>query len=316
MPILPGDIEDTLGIARHCDPAELIHNGYRTLRRLRARAQAAAPHSVLLELSQGARLISAAATLAGGSASELWLLAARYAEFTGWMAQEAGSDEIAELWTSAAESWAARGGDHDMRSYHWERTALAALYRGDAKATISLARRGGAQPGASARVIGLAKRREAQGHALAGDRSSCMRALDEAAELLAQGPTPYPRGASWGPNTIADSSTYVLGSCLFDLGVYEDALTAFRSNTSTTDSLRATRTHARFAVREALALTGAGETDEACTLIRGVLPSVLRVDSATIRADLRRLVVQARRHRHRSAVRDLIPDLHAAIRTR
>ncbi|WP_194927231.1 helix-turn-helix domain-containing protein [Catenulispora pinisilvae] len=55
--------EEACGISRHCDPAELLHNGYQTLRRLRATAQGAGPYSVLFELSQSVRLISAAATL-------------------------------------------------------------------------------------------------------------------------------------------------------------------------------------------------------------------------------------------------------------
>ena len=313
-PVLPA-AEDAVSAVP--DPEEVMQSEHGRLLALRSAAQRLPPQDVLPDLAAGSRLLAAIAPRVGGALGrEVWLLAARYAEFTGWMVQEAGRDVDAVRWTETAARWAALGGDRDVASYGWERRALTTLYRGDGPGTVALARRGVRVSTASPRVLGLALRREAQGHALAGDRAACQEALRRAAKLMATAPPPFPGGVSWGPNTIADDSALVEASCLVDLGLHREAAALFTDDPAAGVPARALRTRVRFASRGAMALAGAGEIGPACGLLSGLLADAARVDSATIRADLRRTVTILNRHRGDPQVRALLPDLHNLLRPR
>ncbi|KPC88038.1 hypothetical protein ADL27_41730, partial [Streptomyces sp. NRRL F-6602] len=65
-------------------------------------------------------------------------MADRFAEFTGWMAQESGHDEAARRWTDHAARLAFDGGDHQLGHYGLVRRALMAYYRGHAAETVAL----------------------------------------------------------------------------------------------------------------------------------------------------------------------------------
>ena len=287
----------------------------RRLRAVRAAAQFEPPVPLAAELARWSGSVACSAARAGGAGGrELWLIAARCAEFTGWLAQEAGDEAAGCRWTRTAAVWAARGGDRDMRGYQWERMALSPLYRGDAAATVALALRALTEPGVSPRIVGLALRRAAQGYALAGDRSECERTLDAARKALERGPGPYPGGPSWGPNSIGDASDFVRASCLDDAGAHAVAAGLFDVELSLGNPGRqALRTHCRFVVRGAVALARSGELDHACGLVAGVLPDLARIDSATIRCDMRRLIPLLLRHPSHQAARALLPDLHNLI---
>jgi hypothetical protein len=107
------------------------------------------------------------------------IIASRYADYTRWLVQERGTDFGALRWTRQAIELANAAGDPSFAAYGLVRHALMTLYRGDAAQTIQLARR--AQAGTlPPRIRGLAAAREAQGHAIAADYDSTMRALDRA----------------------------------------------------------------------------------------------------------------------------------------
>jgi hypothetical protein len=67
-------------------------------------------------------------------------------------------------------------------------------------------------------------------------------------------------------------------------------------------------------MRSALALASAGRIEHACSLLEGNLAAVERVDSATIRTDLRRVAAVLNRHRRHRTVRAVLPDLHHVMR--
>lgn len=71
---------------------------------------------------------------------------------------------------------------------------------------------------------------------------------------------------------------------------------------------------ARFAVRQATALAGAGRLDEACQIVEATLPVIKRIDSATVGAELGRFVEQARTRRAGPGQLTLI-DASAALAT-
>jgi transcriptional regulator with XRE-family HTH domain len=113
----------------------------------------------------------------------LLILGSRYAEYIGWLVQEAGNDHAALWWTRRAADLAAEGDDPHLAVYGLVRHALITLYRRDARQTIELARRAQDIQGPP-RIRGLAAQREAQGHALAGDYDACMQSLERARTLL------------------------------------------------------------------------------------------------------------------------------------
>ncbi|MEV2197220.1 hypothetical protein AB0I02_40525 [Streptomyces phaeochromogenes] len=221
-------------------------------------------------------------------------LAARYAEYTGWMTQEAGDDTASLWWTDRAVALAGAGGDTEFAAYTLVRRAEVALYRMDGRATVEYARIAEEQS-RTTRIRGLAAQRRAQGHALLGEDAACFRALDRAAELMAlaaresEADTPA-AGAEpvIGSMHLAGLADFVAGWCLHDLGRTTEAVGRLEGGLDAIP-VRARRARARYAARLALALAEAGELKSACAIVEAVTSSVSAVDSATIRADLQRL---------------------------
>lgn len=239
----------------------------------------------------------------------LGLLTARYAEYLGWMAQEAGLREEATKRTMQFAALAVEIGDPGLASYALVRRAELAMYAGDAISTIELAQRALADPHADARIRGLALHRLAQGYAQRGEYSLSRTALDDADVALAVSSSDAgPGGPVLGPSTVADLGGVVAGWCLYDLGRPAEAAELLERALSRTapDSRRARALHG---VRLALAHEAAGELDRMCDAAMRALADALPLGSATVRSQLQRLswAVQ-RRHGHPPA-----RDLHLAI---
>ena len=258
-------------------------------------------------------LRSLAATATEPARSEVLRLAARTAEYAGWMSQEAGDDRAAAWWTGQAVRLGADSLDPLIAGYALVRRAEVALYRQDAIATIDLAARAQRDPRADARVRGLAARCEAQGHALAGDFTACLRALDRASELFAQAAADPPSAAPiLGSSSGSDEIRLALGWSLFDLGRPREAAAMLDQHLVSIPPV-SRRARARFGVRRALAHGQAGDVDQACLVIATALDDAVRVDSATIRADLRYLVRVLNRWPTHDVVRRIQPLLLAAL---
>jgi hypothetical protein len=200
---------------------------------------------------------------------------------------------------------AAAGGDRALAGYALVRRALVTLYREDAAETVALARR--AQHSAlPPRIRGLAAQREAQGHALAGDRDACLRALDRARRLLARdGGSEQP---VLGTSHLPDPAGMVTGWCLVDLGSPSKGAEELGAQLARI-APSAVRTRVRYGVRQALARAFEGEIEEACALTSRLLDGAEAVHSATVRVDLRRLARALARHRNHPGVRELAPRL-------
>jgi transcriptional regulator with XRE-family HTH domain len=259
-------------------------------------------------------LVSLVRQMAEDERKESLLLAARYAEFAGWMHQEAGDDKAAEEQTARAVRLSALSGDTDIGAYSFVRRAEIRMHQDDAESTIALSARAQAMLSASDRVRGLAAQREAQGHALAGAESRCLDALDRSNQLLESaersGSATHVLGSTKSPN----SGAMVRGWCLFDLGrpaeaadLLEREIPAFAPG-----SIRA---RARFATRLALAHATDGELDRTYQIADWLLDDLVRVDSATIRQDVRRLARTLARWRGDPRVRALRPRLTEVLRS-
>ncbi|KIF73515.1 hypothetical protein QR77_05120 [Streptomyces sp. 150FB] len=273
--------------------------------------QTAPPAAVLPALAEQTRTLRALAARCGPrTAHGLLTLCARYAEFAGWMAQEAGAVEEALRWTDHAVELAAATGDESLASYALVRRGLVAYYRGDAAGTVALVQ-GVRSRRLPHRVLGLAAQREAQGHALAGDQDTCMRELDRARALLSR-EAPDGAGPVLGTSHLTDPVAMTTGWCLLDLGRPRQAAKVLDREIELIPPT-AMRTRARYGARQALAHALAGEIEHACELTRGMLSAAHTVDSATIALDLRRLSHTLGRHQRNYAVRELAPLLAFAL---
>ncbi|ANZ14780.1 helix-turn-helix transcriptional regulator [Streptomyces noursei] len=241
-----------------------------------------------------------------GTRRQLLTLASRYAEYVGWLVQETGDERAALWWTQRAVDLATAGGDQALAGYALVRRALVTMYRDDAEQTIALAHRaqGGTLP---PRIRGLAAQREAQGHALAGDLSSCLRALERARTLLARQDVGSDEPVI-GTMHLPDPVGMVTGWCLVDLGRPQEASEELDRQLALVGQ-DAVRTQVRYGVRRALAYASAGEIDHACALAAPLLDGVAAVRSATVTTDLRRLTRILARHSDHPSVRQLWPRL-------
>jgi transcriptional regulator with XRE-family HTH domain len=240
----------------------------------------------------------------------LSLIASRYAEYTGWLAQETGNDVGALRWTQLAIDLANAAGDSGLASYGLVRHALVTLYRSDAAQTTQLAERAQAAT-LPPRIRGLAVAREAQGHAIAANYGATMRALDRASALLSDAARDADQPVI-GTSNLADPAEMIRGWCMYDLGRPTDAARIIDGQL-TSVAPGATRTQARYGARRALAYAAAGDIDHACQLTTDLLPDIMRVRSATIAIDLRALARTLGRHHKHPAVRDLSPRLGTAL---
>jgi transcriptional regulator with XRE-family HTH domain len=284
------------------------------LEQARNLGQTASPGVVLPTAIAQTHALRALALQAPASLRDDFLvLGARFAEYAGWMAQEAGDPQGALWWTAKAVDMAAAGGDHDLAVYALVRRALVTLYREDAPQTIELARQAQVRKDVPRRIRGLAAQREAQGHALACDYDACMRSLDEARELLGGG-SDRPEASVLGTTNLTDPVSMVTGWCLYELGQPKQASEILDREVARIPP-RALRSRARYGVRQALAHAAAGEVERACSLTVGLLAITDVVASATIVADLRRLARVLSRWHGDPAVRELYPALTAAVRS-
>ncbi|GAA1996875.1 helix-turn-helix transcriptional regulator [Catenulispora subtropica] len=279
---------------------------------LRHQGQRWAPGLVVPTLVAQTHALRTLAAQAGGrDRAEALTLAARFAEYTGWMVQEQGDDALAAWWTDRAVDFAEAGGDRDMAAYALVRRGLIALYRYDGRLVVELARQAQAGTG-DPRIRGLAAQREAQGLAVTGDYDGCLRALDRAAELLSRAAAENPAGAparatgtggttggattpsdlnaapTIGSAHVPDPVAVATGWCLFDLGRPRQAADVLHRELARIPA-DAHRARARFGARLALALAGCGEPEQACAVAEEVLDACGRLQSATVRVDLRGL---------------------------
>ncbi|MER5484456.1 helix-turn-helix transcriptional regulator [Streptomyces sp. NPDC002812] len=302
-----------LGLKRAGQPSPVtdpllpsFHAQFDQLRRL---GQSTAPKVLLPLLEIQTRTVTglAADSSSAATRASTLLLASRFAEFTGWMAQEAGDSRAALGWTGEAAELARAGGDPYLGSYALVRRALVTLYGGDAVGTVGLARR--AQSGElPPRIRGLAAQREAQGHALAGEERACLRSLERARELLGSDDARSSAGPVIGTTHVSDPAAMTTGWCLYDLGRPKAAADVLDQECRRLPP-HALRTRARYGFRRSLAHAASGEVEHACTIAGELLGLMPVVPSATVNSDVRRLARELSRFRSSRPVRDLQPVL-------
>lgn len=148
------------------------------------------PRSLLPVAEQQVRF---AEHLIGGSRgrghARMLYVSARFAEFTGWLHQDAGDRHGAMQWSNAALDLAQEAGDTHLVSYIRMRKSNIASDARKPDLAVALARAALQNPGAlTPRLRAVVLRQEAHGYALAGNYDGCARALDHAFQHATDAP--------------------------------------------------------------------------------------------------------------------------------
>ncbi|WP_128981192.1 helix-turn-helix domain-containing protein [Streptomyces roseicoloratus] len=233
-----GELAELAAPRRRGVPAEEVVEagpvvaGYeRVLRELKDIGRSTGPRFVTASLKSILRILTDAGPLAvGEERAEIWRLASTFAEYTGWMAQEAGNPAEALRWTNTAVRWGARGGDETVAAYALVRRAFIAQHRGDSGAAIGFADQAAAHPAADPVIRAQAARRAAQAHARRGDAEACREALARFGSHTAEavgGRSPH-----WGPRAENGNPRLIAASCMLSLGRFELAADLFDAELS------------------------------------------------------------------------------------
>ncbi|MYR38074.1 helix-turn-helix domain-containing protein [Streptomyces sp. SID4944] len=270
--------------------------GYeRVLDELKSIGRSTGPRLVTSSMKAITRTLTNAGQLSAGKQhADIWLLASQFAEYTGWMAQEAGNTAEALRWSGLAVGWGARGGDETVAAYALVRKASIAEHRGDTHAAVGFADQADRHPAANSVIRTHAARRAALTHARRGDAGACRDALERFKSHAAEDTADRP--PHWGPR-IENSGPHLLeASCMLSLRRFDLAAGLFTSELGSAVPADS-NSRARFAVRQATALAGADRLNDACQILDATLPVIKILDSATVRSELARFVKEARLRR-------------------
>lgn len=140
-------------------------------------------------------LVDQLAETHGDSWTNMARVAARYAEFAGWLHQDAGDPKCAARWTETALSIAHASGDEGMVAYTLMRRSNQTAEQDQVGMAIGLADAALNVIGSrTPRIRALGYRQKAAGLALLGDSSGCIDALAHAQDEIASDP-------DWNPLT-------------------------------------------------------------------------------------------------------------------
>jgi len=245
------------------------------------------PHHAIPQVVQHIDLIQRLrATRSGADSIELLRMRARFAEFAGWLYQDAGDAEEARRWLDRALEWAHAVGDTEMATYILARKSQLAGDVCDTMAAIdcAAAARHLAQPGS--RLHALALTYGAHGEALAGRNAECLRALDNAQELLAT--MELDPNARWAPWLDAGYVDVHRAQSFTHLGVPQRGIGLFQAAIrDLPPSFR--RDRGVYLAREALAHAVSREPEQAAQVGTLALTIAAETQSGRIGSELGRL---------------------------
>jgi tetratricopeptide (TPR) repeat protein len=154
-------------------------------------------------------------------------LAALYAEFQGWLFEDAGQSVRSVGWTGRSVEWAQASDNADLAAYTLMRRAQQAAALQESALAVGLAQAAGRLDGVSARIQSASAQQHAAGLALEGDELAALRVMDEAESLIDQDEEP-----AVDPYSLAEWCTpsYVLAqraNVLITLGRSIEAIQTF-----------------------------------------------------------------------------------------
>ena len=207
-------------------------------------------------------------------------LCSRFAEFAGWLSQDAGDLDAAQHWTDRALDFVEEIGDKQIRSYVLMRKSGVAAERRDHARSVSLAVASG-RDGQDLwpRVRALSLRQQAVSHALVGDKRASQRAAGQAIEAALEG------DQAGGDDWTYCTESYVrmeAGTSALNLHRYQDAAKQL-AKAATTWPDGFARDQGLCLARLAIAEAAQGSIDTACAVGRDAMAVTKVADSARTR---------------------------------
>jgi tetratricopeptide (TPR) repeat protein len=162
----------------------------------------------------------------GADRQALLTLQAQYAEFAGWLHQDARDFQAAGFWLDRALEWSHAATDRDMATYVMARKSQLAGDMCDAANAVDLANAASGMARKGSRLKATAATYGAHGYALAGQHTACFRAIDGAREMTGRlDDNPESPWATWLDNAYIDVQR---GRCLSALGDHAAAAAVFQ----------------------------------------------------------------------------------------
>jgi transcriptional regulator with XRE-family HTH domain len=209
----------------------------------------------------------------GRARSRLVYVAARFAEFTGWLYQDSGDTRAAMQWSNTAADFAQEAGDADLVSYTLMRKSNIAGDAGNAELVLKFAGAALQQSKSlTPRLRAVALRQQAHGHALSGNSAACERAIDQALQQAADGQGETDLAIYCTPSYVDMEAAH----CWVELGQPERALVTLRQGLADWQP-EFRRDLGLCLARLAVAHAKAGQADDALT----VAQQSLRITATT-----------------------------------
>jgi tetratricopeptide (TPR) repeat protein len=243
------------------------------------------PRHVLPAVQQRLTTLTAHRKSARGvDAARLLELETRYEELAGWLAQDAGNERSAYGHTARALDASHMTGDADLTAYILGRKAQLAADTGHAHDALGLAcaARRTARPGSKLEVI--AAMHQAHAHSVLGNEGASLAGYDNALGLLDRAED----DGTWGSWLDAAYVNTARARSMAALGHYEEAATGFRTAIAALPPTYR-RDRGVYLAREARALTGAGDHQQAAQIGLEAVQIAAETSSARIITQLDKL---------------------------
>ncbi|MEU7894248.1 hypothetical protein AB0B45_15470 [Nonomuraea sp. NPDC049152] len=253
----------------------------------------------------------------GSDGAATFVAAAAFTEMAGWMAHDAGQDDLAGHHFARALDLAGIGGDRQLEAHILGSMSYLSRHLGKGGDAVRLARRGStmlaesrrAAPAMEARLLGMA----ARGFAELGEPDECSRLLAKAENTLQREPAIVsPWAGPYDQGTLAldaARSMVVLRQLSAARRQVEQAI-ALRSTN------RATRSRALGQLVLANILLETGELDEACVVMRKVIEETQALSSMVVTRQLAEVRGRLEAYRGEEIVVDFLAVLDQTLRER
>ncbi|QXJ20182.1 hypothetical protein AGRA3207_000846 [Actinomadura graeca] len=266
-----------------------------------------------LQSSLAPRLFGSRAVADGSS---VFTAASGFTEMAGWMAHDAGHDDVAERHFQRSLDLADNGGDRQLRAHIYASLSHLLLHLGRPEAAVSLAQQGQTvlvdtmvAPSLTARLLAM----EARGLAVQAESTACAKVLLSAEQVLERSPAEAP--SPWVSPFDAGSLASEAARCMQHLGQLSEAEKQARRIME----LRAdghTRSRAFGQLLLIAVLIAKGHADEACDLAREVLDNTEGLGSQQVSHQLEDLQAMLEPYHGSETVVEFLPCLEEAVRQR
>ncbi|QFG21580.1 lipopolysaccharide assembly protein LapB [Actinomadura sp. WMMB 499] len=250
-----------------------------------------------------------------GSTS-IFTAAGGFTEMAGWMAHDAGHDQLAHQHFRRSLALAQMGDDPQFAAHVYASMSHLSLHQDEPDQAISLARQGHATlgdappaPALSARLYAM----EARGLAARADGAACADSLKKAEKALERSADESP--SPWVSPFDSGSLASEVARCMRQLGKLAEAERQARHIIELrADSHTRSRVFAKLLL--VTVLIAQGRSDEACSQVHEILDLIQGLSSHLVTQQLDELYTLLVPYRTNTTVAELMPSLEGTLRGR